>query len=80
MELEIEKLKRKVEMYKNRITRKQSDGKNKQQDTPRRRTRKLLRNFTSKEVKKSLFGYQVLIEALRQKYKEKRERDKTRRS
>ncbi|XP_053401360.1 uncharacterized protein LOC128557639 [Mercenaria mercenaria] len=77
MELEIEKLKKKVEMYKKRLARKQSEDEKKQQDTPRRRTRKLLRNLAPKEVKKSLFSYQVLIEALRQKYKEKRKREKT---
>ncbi|WAR22349.1 hypothetical protein MAR_016323 [Mya arenaria] len=66
MQLEINNLKRKVEMYKKRLSRKQQQENKHQQDTPRRRTRKLLRKFTPKDQKKSLsFKCQVLIEAIR---------------
>ena len=75
MQGEIETLKRKLNMYKKRLTRMKSTNE-KMPDTPRQKTRRLLRHFSKKEVKRSLFSYQVLVHALKEKYKEKRKSDK----
>ncbi|KAH3736279.1 hypothetical protein DPMN_042842 [Dreissena polymorpha] len=54
------------------MVRKDHQDKKNASDTPRTKTQKLLRTFTKKDVKISLVGYQVLLESLRKKYKDKR--------
>ena len=64
---EIERLRKKVEMYKKKWIREKLKQKN---DSPRSKTRKLLHNLSRLALKKLLFMRNVLIEQIRMKYKE----------
>ena len=43
-------------------------------DTPRSKTKKLLRNFSSGLIRKKLFAYEVLIQEIKSRYKETKEK------
>lgn len=68
----IVKLKRRAEMYKTRWLRQ----KNKNPETPRTKTRKLLRYFPRKEVKKTLIFHNALIDQIRKHYKKEKKMEK----
>lgn len=79
MKLKIEKenMKKKIliEMYKKRLQ--WADAtREKTFDTPRSKTRKLLRHLSQAETKRCIFKYNVVIEKLRQKYALQRKREK----
>ena len=61
-------------MYKKRWLRQ----KNKNPETPRTKTRKLLRYFPRKEVKKTLMFHNVLIDQIRKHYKKEKKMEKIR--
>ena len=60
--------KKKADMYRKRLER-LSKRENKVQDTPRSKTRNLLRHLSQKTVKKTLLFHNVLLDAIKQKYK-----------
>ena len=76
LEPEVSNLQKKVAMFKKRLYRKTEECSKLTPDTPRRRTRKLLHHFSSKDAKRSLFKCEVIMEAIRKKYQEKRKKDK----
>ena len=63
-----------AEMYKKRLQREKA--RNKLTDTPRTKTRLLLRHATSKEVRKTLTFHHAVVDSIRSKYRETSEERK----
>ena len=61
-------------MYKKRISR---NEKIRTTESPRTKTRKLLKHFPTKETKRCIFMYNVILDQLRQKYNDKSKKEKT---
>ena len=74
LKIEVEMMQRRIAMYKKRLFRLQQCKR--PSESPRARTKLLLRNLSKEDVKRCIFKYNVVMEQLKQKYKEKRKRDK----
>ena len=74
LKIEVEMMQRRIAVYKKRLFRLQQCKR--PSESPRARTKLLLRNLSKEDVKRCIFKYNVVMEQLKQKYKEKRKRDK----
>ncbi|KAH3785725.1 hypothetical protein DPMN_163818 [Dreissena polymorpha] len=72
LEPEVSNLQKKVAMFKKRLYRKTEECSKLTPDTPKKRTRKLLRHLSSKDAKRSLFKCEVIMEAIRRTWRKEK--------